>query len=119
GFNNNTNTNSNTNTNFNSNNGLAIQYFDTMDPMTLVATFMQSFSHTRNSVRRNVRYLMEPFNLQASKEFLLTLFQTKIDNLTGSLKAELEEELEISLRNANSAVFAATDDLEVAAGILM
>ncbi|KAG0207054.1 hypothetical protein BGX28_001597 [Mortierella sp. GBA30] len=109
---------------------LADEFFARYSPKINLATLLQAYAHTKNSDRRSVVNLMTPFEReyddgaedQASDEalqFLKSLHAAKMQQMVGDVVTAVQEAYLSSKKNQAAAVFLNTDDLHVAAGVLL
>ncbi|KAF9348829.1 hypothetical protein BGX34_002217 [Mortierella sp. NVP85] len=108
---------------------LADKFFERYSTKVKLATLMQAFAHTRNSDRRSVENLMTPFEREYAKgadqitdealQFLKSLYLAKMNSMVNEIVAEVEEEYLKSKENASASTFLGTDNLSVAAGVLL
>ncbi|KAF9958379.1 hypothetical protein BGZ72_000445 [Mortierella alpina] len=109
---------------------MADEFFARYSLKTNLATLLQAYAHTRNSDRRSVENLMIPFeqeladgeNDQASSQalqFLRSLYHAKMSQMIGEVVASVQEAYLESRKNEAAAVFIHTEDLKVAAGVLL
>lgn len=108
---------------------LADEFFERYSTKIKLAALLQAYAHTRNSDRRSVENLMTPFERENAKDsdqasdealqFLKSLYMAKMNSMVNELVAEVEEEYLDSKENAAASTFLSTDDLNVAAGVLL
>ncbi|CAO3571590.1 unnamed protein product [Mortierella alpina] len=105
---------------------MADEFFARYSRKTNLATLLQAYAHTRNSDRRSVENLMTPFEQELvdgdspqALQFLKSLYNAKMSQMIGEVVASVEEAYLESRTNKAAAVFIHTEDLQVAAGVLL
>ncbi|KAG0251670.1 hypothetical protein BG011_007458 [Mortierella polycephala] len=108
---------------------LSDEFFAKYSPKVNLATLLQAYAHTKNADRRSVETLMTPFEREASDGadqssdeallFLMSLYQAKMSQMVNEIVNAVEEEYLESKKNSAATIFLGTEDLEVAAGVLL
>ncbi|KAF9566848.1 hypothetical protein EC968_003591 [Mortierella alpina] len=109
---------------------MADEFFARYSRKTNLATLLQAYAHTRNSDRRSVENLMIPFERELVEgdgdpdspqalQFLKSLYHAKMSQMIGEVVVSVQEAYLESRKNEAAAVFIHTEDLKVAAGVLL
>ncbi|KAF9182637.1 hypothetical protein BGZ51_004523 [Haplosporangium sp. Z 767] len=108
---------------------LSDEFFAKYSPKVNLATLLQAYAHTKNADRRSVETLMTPFECEMSDgadqssdeslQFLMSLYRAKMSQMVNGIVNAVEEEYLESKKNSAAVVFLGTEDLEVAAGVLL
>ncbi|KAF9929535.1 hypothetical protein BGZ67_006270 [Mortierella alpina] len=109
---------------------MADEFFARYSRKTSLATLLQAYAHTRNSDRRSVENLMTPFEQELvdgdvdqdspqALQFLKSLYYAKMSQMIGEVVVSVQEAYLESRKNEAAAVFIHTEDLQVAAGVLL
>ncbi|KAF9581483.1 hypothetical protein BGW38_001475, partial [Lunasporangiospora selenospora] len=108
---------------------LADEYFAKYSAKINLATLLQAYAHTKNSDRRSVVNMMTPFEREASTgqdraedealKYIKSLCHAKMSMCFNRAVNEVEERHAELRMNAGARVFCETDDLMIAAGVLI
>ncbi|KAF9208381.1 hypothetical protein BGZ49_008966 [Haplosporangium sp. Z 27] len=109
--------------------GLSDEFFNKYSPKIRLATILQAYAHTKNADRRSVQNLMTPFERELAVgqdsdsdealQYMKSLYIAKMSLMKNEIVTEVEERFLNSKKDAAAAIFTSTNDLKVAAGILL